>query len=747
MLFKMLVISHIASIIQLIGSNEVVSVVAPVGSGKSLLLPRAIAAAGAKCFITVHSRTSAISLSRYQRMSLGSKYPATYVGYASEGDIQYTEACMIVYITTNYAKRLLLSHYISGIPQAMTFCQVLLVDNINTGSIDNSVILSLWDTHRQSDIVRPRLVITGTKSVDIHLGITPSEYTILAPQFPITYKYLPQDLGLDDTRLYIETGKLAVRIHTDTPITTGHILVYVPGSKEAKLIVEVIRTESKMGQKVLYIIPAYGELTPEAIAQIYKETKSNERKILVTTSTSENAIAIPDIGYVVDTLGEERGETNLSGNLRVITGYISKDSADERAERAVMNKSGVCYRMCTESVYDKLDQHRSREIDRLPMYDTIFQLISVGLDPEVIIKDVDGKRITHDVALLKRLELIKEDGTISESVSQIQGFRLSMRNSTFLYRWIQKGLPVFPGIVVACLIDNYGPSYYWLPRKKSGQSPDTYREMLQEFRREKYRTIMGVSDLETGLKLFLAIYRQFKGITFGESSMSEWSKNNSFNGKKIRELMISIKLTITAVEQAGFEVKLGIFNPINVIQEARPILLSVYSDMYMIHGRLLAYYSPLHKQEYLLDKDVVSTMIEEPPAGIIALVTYEIKTKVGSMRLIGFALDTSIDPEGKVVVPRAPGIADIRHLTMDNRDAVEVVVYDKDGSTPFEMLESLPSLVVDENEPAPIIAPILLSIYMGEGSNMGTTEGMPSISNEVQADVNDLLSQLEEFNL
>ena len=63
----MLITSHLPEIIKLIRNNAVVEINSPTGTGKSIGIPTAIASTKTRVFVSVPTRTSAVSLCNYQR--------------------------------------------------------------------------------------------------------------------------------------------------------------------------------------------------------------------------------------------------------------------------------------------------------------------------------------------------------------------------------------------------------------------------------------------------------------------------------------------------------------------------------------------------------------------------------------------------------------------------------------------------------------------------------------------------------
>lgn len=660
----MQIASHLPDIVSLISQHPVVSVIAPTGSGKSVAVPSAIAAVGARVFVTVPTRTAAISLATYQKTLQRAANPGAdvekLVGYAAESQVHYGPSTMIAYVTGGHARRKMLSYFTNGIPRPIDFCDVLMVDEVHAGSLDNTVIISLWMYAASLGVQVPRLLVASATPVPMTIEPVPVVYTVDLAAFPIEYRYLAKDIDIDDHSgaLYTEAAKLAAKVHTTTPIDSGHILIFAPGSSDVEKIMETLSKllEKEIAAGTVDIIPAFGALKPEDIALIYKETGNTMRKIVIATNIAEMSITIPDIGHVIDTLTEKRAETSQSGGFRLTTRYIAKDSAKQRAGRTGRTRPGVCYRMATLERFESLEQHRPSEIQRVPIFETIMELLAVGLHPQNIIKDLDAKRIGSTIQLLQRIGMITDDNgtiTVTDSGYFAPKFHISVRNAAFLWQWIQAGYPIFPGIVVACLIDSYGPSYFWVPRRKANTPVDEHNDMVKKYKEKYFKKYLGYNDLETSLNMWHDLVGTLGGIAMQPKKLLVWSQANSINNKKVKEMLTIVEQSVKAAVRLGYDVQVGPFTTAGVMTAARPLLLSVYSDMTLINKRDINYFSPITKEDYRLDtRDTINGFVANPPIGVIALVTAEIKTQTGAFRVIGFAVDTDKDGLGRPIVQR-----------------------------------------------------------------------------------------------
>jgi HrpA-like RNA helicase len=178
--------SHLEAIIDAIVSAETIEVVSPTGSGKSSILPATLAQRDVRVFVSVPTRTSARTLYDY----VSSIYPDLTVGYAAEGEVKYNNTTQLTYATSGHLRRKMYEYFRSGrlVDSGLSISDILIVDEIHSGSVDNTFILSLWmEARRQvismpstSQASIPRLVLTTATPVPLTIesNILPAIYQL-----------------------------------------------------------------------------------------------------------------------------------------------------------------------------------------------------------------------------------------------------------------------------------------------------------------------------------------------------------------------------------------------------------------------------------------------------------------------------------------------------------------------------------------------------------------------------------------
>ena len=637
---------------------------APTGTGKSIGIPAGLGKLGTRVYIAVPTRTAAISLSGYLKLIL----PGTKIGYAAEAQIEYTNETQIVYATAGHMCGKMLRTFNKGIPQAITFTDVLIVDEIHTGSIDNTCILSLWMYSASKGVAVPRLVVLSATPAPIYLSPAPSHYEVIVPRpYPIDVRYYDmRKVGSaieNPDKFYREVVLLIQKLHNQ-PDHEGDFLVFVPGSSEVESIMRQLE-DLDMPQTI--ILGAYSAMKKEDVQLIYSESPKDARgnryrKIIISTNLAESAITVDGLSDVIDTMLEKRAETSSTDGFRLVTSYISRDSAEQRCGRIGRTSVGVCHRLISKEEYDLLDHHRAPEVERLPLHELVIRLLDVGLNPVEVIKGIEHHRVSGSVGILTRLKMIQwpeEERTKSivagiPIVTDLGHFApnlpLGVRNVAFLWKWLKADYPAFPGIVLAVIIDSYGPSYFFNPRREKGQSVQDYRSMLerhQEHYFSKFRGGRTDGSLGAYINMWNTMAEEIDGLgadgfNIDYRKLLKWSQSNSINHKKLREVVGIVIRVTNAVRRAGFNVAVGPFTKDGLMMAAIPMLVDVYSDnLFTRKGDYGSQYEHIETGDiYRLDRNNVYGELENnPPKVVVGLITAEIKTTQAEIRIINLALE------------------------------------------------------------------------------------------------------------
>jgi HrpA-like RNA helicase len=302
---------------------------------------------------------------------------------------------------------------------------------------------------------------------------------------------------------------------------------------------------------------------------------------------------------------------------------------------------GFCFRLCTESGFEKLKEQREREIFRVPLINVLIEMMDVGIDPvQVFMGRTLEKKMKETFKTLKDIGMIEIFGTnklVTEKGHFAPFFPLSVYNSSLIWEWTQltkengTKYPIFPIVVLASLIDCFGPSYFFYPKKEYYHSEIEHKEVLSNYYKKHFKMFAAESDLEVLLTLWNVVCGNFQTITPSKTDISKWSQGHSMNNKKITEVFNVVKQCCLVLVRLGYEVELGVFSEKNVVKVAAPLLEKVYrTNVFVYQAKTRSYYNPITKEYYKLNmKAPLVPDMSTFPNKIVGLSLSELPNKSG----------------------------------------------------------------------------------------------------------------------
>ena len=615
-------------ILDFIEANPLCGIIAPTGSGKSTSMIEKIYKDGGaeRIFITEPTIPAARGLAATMKGKLGNDV----VGFAAEGIIQYRQSTPIVYCTSGHLRKKMLSYFDNGkvSPEGINFCSVLVIDEAHNGSLDNDVIIDLWRTAVEQDVTVPRLILA---SATLNKEATGFEdlpiMEIKTKSLPVEIEYHTQDYSPDSKNIYTDLALMISNKHMNLPVKeldTSKWLVFCPGSSEVELICSLLR-DFQMDKVKIY--PAYSELPKEQIDAIFEKVELGYRSIIVATNIAEASITIDGLDAVFDSLTEKISETSSSGGFRLVLTNISKSSAAQRKGRTGRVRPGLCYRMCTQEYFNKLPEQRAPEIMRVPLTGVITELLNVGINPKELFKfRVSKKRMDETLSVLKTLKMVDKTNNVTELGNFATRFQLGVQNAAIIYNWMKnEKFPLYPVIVLASIIDCYGPSYYFYPKKKEDMTARDYDKFRDNYYDENFEKFEGGNDIESMLKMWNFMIENLDGLDAGFNKIVEFCKNNSLNNKKIQELIKVVKHTAKVIATLyGKNFIVGPFNERKVFRVAEPYIKDAYYKFIFKNVKDSTYVNESTGEYFRLDKrQSVNIKYRQYPEKIIGFRTLE----------------------------------------------------------------------------------------------------------------------------
>jgi hypothetical protein len=552
------------------------------------------------------------------------------------------------YSSSDLIKKYMLAHFENGaIIKNMDFCDILILDSYDVGLIDYTVIISLWQLALSQQIKVPKLVII----TNIPINIIDSNFTYIYKNL-ITpnIEYLESDLSDNRVDSIFESIKQILLV-VSTKIfknNNKNIVIFVAGEKEINKFFKLLKNERIQNLEIIKIYNAkqssglfgISERNAKQSSGLFGISERNA-KVIITNNTFE-LLNLFNIGYVIDTMYEQIQDLNLNKSLRYVNKSVSKDTAIKRSDY-INDIKGICYRLCSESFYSNLENNNISEISRIPIYNTILDLINVGLNPETVLIDKNTTNINECIKTLLDTNMITSDINITEKGRFLYDLPLSNLMCQFLWMWFQKPNKLvddkhdenklvddkhdenklvddkhslFYGIVIACLIDCYGPTYIYL-KKWDEESKKSYKT-------KNYNIIKGDNDLEILINIFNDLLEKNKGIEINYKLINEWCSTYSIKQDKIMELLTYVKKCCDNLSKKT-EIELQIIDTSVIKLKALPILKILYNDMILTKTSKYNYRNLKTDKEYILDN---KNLYETPPKILLALITFDNKIQL-----------------------------------------------------------------------------------------------------------------------
>lgn len=174
-------------------------------------------------------------------------------------------------------------------------------------------------------------------------------------QYPVEIEYLVRAVDPDRVSVWDTAAEHFERLAASEP--DGDFLIFMPGAYEIRKTVERIRS-TRAGREFA-VLPLHGELPPAE--QDAAVTRSDRRKVIVSTNVAETSLTIDGITVVIDGgLARKARFDPYRGINTLLVEKISRASADQRAGRAGRTRAGRCVRLWTEH------DHQGRPATELP---------------------------------------------------------------------------------------------------------------------------------------------------------------------------------------------------------------------------------------------------------------------------------------------------------------------------------------------------------------------------------------------
>ncbi|MDE0777358.1 MAG: ATP-dependent helicase HrpB, partial [Nocardioides sp.] len=333
---------------------------APPGSGKTTLVPPAVALAVAgRVVVTQPRRIAARAAAARLAHLLGEPLGQT-VGYAVRGDRRGGAATQVEFVTTGVLlRRLQRDPELPGIG-------AVVLDEVHERQLDADLTLALLvDVRRHLREDLPLVAMSATveaeRTAALIGGPRPATVvTVPGSLHPVDVRWAPPPPGVRPTDdRGVTPGFLdhvAATVRRALAATDGDVLAFLPGAREVDQVVRRLQGEPDVDVRALH-----GRLT--GADQDRALTPGPRRRVVVSTAVAESSLTVPGVRAVVDAgLSREPRTDHRRGLAGLVTVRVSRASAEQRAGRAGRQGPGVVHRCWTESEHPHLLAHPLPEI-------------------------------------------------------------------------------------------------------------------------------------------------------------------------------------------------------------------------------------------------------------------------------------------------------------------------------------------------------------------------------------------------
>ena len=329
-------------------------VTAPPGTGKTTLLPPAVAVAlgeagtSGRVLVTQPRRVAARAAARRIARLLGEEVGGQ-VGYSVRGDSRVSEGTRVEMVTPGVAlRRLQRDPELPGV-------SALIVDEFHERDLDTDLALAFALDARSAlrddlFVVLTSATLEASRTVDFlraSTGEEPALVDIPGDIFPLELRYAPPPRGVEavgaigNERVGVRREYLAhvARTVEETVASTeGSVLVFLPGVGE----IETVRANLHLGD--VPVLTLHGQLS--ATEQDRALSPAAGRRIILSTSIAESSLTVPGVSVVVDAglAREPRFDAGRSlSSLVTVPAALAR--LEQRAGRAARTGPGIAVRV------------------------------------------------------------------------------------------------------------------------------------------------------------------------------------------------------------------------------------------------------------------------------------------------------------------------------------------------------------------------------------------------------------------
>lgn len=348
--------------------------VAPAGSGKTTLVPLALADSLDGRILVAEPRRVAARAAARRMAELAGDTVGGLIGYTVRGERKVSLRTKIEVVTTGVlVQRLQSDPELPGVAAVM-------IDECHERHLETDLALSFCvdvRAHLRDDLLL--LVASATaqsKKLSQVLGADASVLDVPGTPHPIDIVWRPAPRGVAVAHgLHVDRAFLS---HVTNTIRSalqeraGDVLVFLPGKAQ---ITSVANGLSDLDNVDVLLLHG----SQSASLQDAALRSGNRRRVVLASAIAESSLTVPGVRIVVDAgLAREPRVDQSRGLSSLVTVAVSRDSAYQRAGRAAREGRGTVYRCWSESDHHRLYPHALPAISTSDLTGFVLQLAQWG---------------------------------------------------------------------------------------------------------------------------------------------------------------------------------------------------------------------------------------------------------------------------------------------------------------------------------------------------------------------------------
>ncbi|MEE6295432.1 ATP-dependent RNA helicase [Georgenia wangjunii] len=353
------VAAGLAPLIEALRASGVAVVHAPPGTGKTTLVPPALAAeVPGTVVVTQPRRIAARAAARRLAHLLGEPVGET-VGYAVRGDRKAGPRTRIEIVTTGILlRRLQRDPDLPGVG-------AVILDEVHERHLDADLALALLIDVRSNlredlPLVAMSATVEAERTARLVGGMTPAPVVgVDGALHPVDVRWAPPParVARADERgvTWGFLDHVAATVRRALAECPGDVLVFVPG------VGEVGGVTRRLAGVEADVRPLHGRLS--GAEQDLALTAGPRRRVVVSTAVAESSLTVPGVRVVVDAgFSREPRTDHRRGLAGLVTVSVSRAAAEQRAGRAGREGPGAVYRCWSQADHARLPEHPQPEI-------------------------------------------------------------------------------------------------------------------------------------------------------------------------------------------------------------------------------------------------------------------------------------------------------------------------------------------------------------------------------------------------